>query len=64
MFMVEDPIRHLPLLMQKIKEFGDLAGFYINKDKSKVMCKNMTGKKQEELQRLVQCEVVKKRLSI
>lgn len=41
MFITEDPLLTLPLLLKKIKEFGDLAGFYINNNKSNILCKNM-----------------------
>lgn len=45
MFIVENPIDTLPVLLNKIKGFGDLAGFYVNKEKLNMMCKNMSQKK-------------------
>lgn len=33
LFIVEDPVKTLPILLEKIQTFGDLVGFYINKVK-------------------------------
>lgn len=43
-FIVEDLIETIPCLVKKINNFGVLAGFYLNKSKSKILCKNMTPK--------------------
>lgn len=45
MFITENPLQNSPILLKKIKEFGDLAGFNVNKTKSQVMCKNVMKKK-------------------
>lgn len=50
----------MPILLNKIKEFGNLAGFYLNKEKSNLMCKNMSQKKQEELINKTGCRLTKK----
>lgn len=42
MFILEDPLITLSLLLKEVKIFGELAGFHINYKKTKVMCKNMT----------------------
>lgn len=55
MFILENPVQILPKLLEKIKEFGDLPGFYINKNELKVLCKNVTEKKQEEKQSYRMC---------
>lgn len=60
MFLVQNPIQTLPILLDKIKEFRDLAGLYINISKSKLMCKNTLKTKQEEIGKLTECEVVNK----
>lgn len=46
--------------MNKIKDFGDLASCYANKNKSKIMCKNINSLKMEELIKTLQCAIVKK----
>lgn len=45
LFFMEEPQISVPKLIEKISEFGNLAGFYINKQKSKLLCKNMTKNK-------------------
>lgn len=42
MFVIEDPVDNLPKVLSKIQRFGELAGFYLNTTKSKILCKNMT----------------------
>lgn len=59
-FITEDPISPISYLTDKINEFGILAGFYLNKAKSKILCKNMTLKRMEELAAVTECEIVKK----
>lgn len=60
MFIMENPIESIPRLFEEIREFGNLAGFYINKNKTKIMCKNMQLTKQRELEELTGCEIMKK----
>lgn len=60
MFILEDPRKSLPLLLNKIKHFGDLAWLYINKSKSKIMCKNLHTIKSDELVDISECEVIKR----
>lgn len=44
---------------EEIKEFGNLAGFFINYRKMKIICKNMSRKEEEDLQKQSGCEVAK-----
>lgn len=37
LFIVESPLQSFPILIEKIKEFGEVAGFYLNISKSKIM---------------------------
>lgn len=53
MLITEDPMNMLPKLLEKIKYFEDLARFYINKSKLKILCKKMTQMKQEELAKIM-----------
>lgn len=41
--------------------FDVVAGFYLNKAKSKILCKNMTPKRIHELASVIECEIVKKK---
>lgn len=59
MFVAENPLETTGKLFDEIKSFGDLAGFFINKKKTK-MGKNMKKLKQEELSRKVGCEITTK----
>lgn len=60
MFILEDPLKTIPKLLEKVNKFGQLAGFYLNFKKTKVMCKNMLKKEEQELQQKIKCEVVNK----
>lgn len=60
MFITENPTKSIPKLFEKIKECGDLAGFYINKTKTKIMCSNMLNTRREERSVLTGCEIVNK----
>lgn len=60
MFIMKNPKEIIPSLFERIKKFGDMAGFYINKTKTKIMCKNMQIRKQKELEYLTGCEVTNK----
>lgn len=60
MFILEDPINSFPSMMKKIKDFGDLAGFYIKKNKSKIICKNVKTSNTEALAKISECEMVKR----
>lgn len=59
-FFIEDPKENLLILLRKIEEFGQLAGFYINKNKSKFLFKDIGGKEQEEIGKMSNCEVAQK----
>lgn len=60
MFVAERPEKSLVHLLSKIKECGDLAGLYINRKKSKILCKNVLKKVQIELENTTSCEIVSK----
>lgn len=59
-FFVEYPKEKLPILLEIIQEFGQLAGFFINKKKSKLILKNIMVEEQKEITKLIQCEIVQK----
>lgn len=46
--------------MKKIEEFGNLAGFYINKNKPKIILKNVKKCEYEEIEKMTRCEVTNK----
>lgn len=60
MFVIEEPMDNITKLLEKIQRFGKVAGFYINRQKSKIMCKNMTNAQKLKLSEISQCEVVQK----
>lgn len=56
--ILKDPIKSLPKAIKVIEEFGCLTGFYLNQNKSKILLKNITSKRVEELKKLTKCEIV------
>lgn len=60
LFILEDPLNTFGPLLGKIKEFEQLVGFYLNVNKSKIICKNVTKVRQNLIQTLMNCEVVHK----
>lgn len=60
LFITENPTKMVPKLLNKIKNFGELVGFYLNYKNTKILCKNMTNKEETESQNLMKCEVVNK----
>lgn len=59
-FILEDPLETLTKIVQVINAFGNLAGFYLNQSKSKILLKNMTSKRVEEIKKLTKCEIISK----
>lgn len=49
LFFVKDPLETMPKLLRRINESRNLAGFFINKNKSKLIFKNMTVMQQKSL---------------
>uniref|UniRef100_A0A803T5W2 Reverse transcriptase domain-containing protein n=1 Tax=Anolis carolinensis TaxID=28377 RepID=A0A803T5W2_ANOCA len=47
--IIEDPIKTIPNWLFKIREFGEVSGLNLNMDKTMILPKNMTKKRQEEL---------------
>uniref|UniRef100_A0A803TR72 Reverse transcriptase domain-containing protein n=1 Tax=Anolis carolinensis TaxID=28377 RepID=A0A803TR72_ANOCA len=58
--IVEEPRKNIESWIIKIEEFGKLAGFHLNKKKTKMLTKNITKKNQETLQKITGIEVVPK----
>uniref|UniRef100_R4G9D8 Reverse transcriptase domain-containing protein n=1 Tax=Anolis carolinensis TaxID=28377 RepID=R4G9D8_ANOCA len=48
--IIENPIKNINLWIDRIEEFGKLAGFKLNKQKTKILTKNINGEKKELLQ--------------
>lgn len=59
-FFIEDPLQNLPILIKKLEGFGQLAGLYINRDKSKLLLKNIRKEEQVEIQKQSRCVVAQK----
>lgn len=49
LFIMKEPMESVPKLFDKISDYGELAGFFINRNKSKLICKNMTNQQQKDL---------------
>lgn len=60
MFILENPMESITKLFDEIKKFGKWTGFFVNKAKAKIMCKNMTNTRQKELNAITGCEIADK----
>lgn len=60
MFVMNRRNETIPRLFQEMQEFGDLVGLNINKNKTKIMCKNLTVNKQKKLEEVTGCEITNK----
>uniref|UniRef100_A0A670K2L6 Reverse transcriptase domain-containing protein n=1 Tax=Podarcis muralis TaxID=64176 RepID=A0A670K2L6_PODMU len=57
---MEDPMGSAKEVLEEFEQFGKVAGFKLNKKKTKIMVKNMDTEVIEELQQQMEIEVVKK----
>lgn len=51
-FFMENPRNSFPILILKIEEFGQLTGLYVNKNKSKIVLKNIRKEEQEVIKKI------------
>uniref|UniRef100_A0A803TU58 Reverse transcriptase domain-containing protein n=1 Tax=Anolis carolinensis TaxID=28377 RepID=A0A803TU58_ANOCA len=58
--IIENPCKNLEVWLQKIQEFGNVAGFKLNKKKTMLLTKNMPKKNQEILSKKTGIQCVKK----
>uniref|UniRef100_A0A803TU16 Reverse transcriptase domain-containing protein n=1 Tax=Anolis carolinensis TaxID=28377 RepID=A0A803TU16_ANOCA len=58
--IVEEPRKNIQKWLNKVQEFGDLAGFHLNKKKTKILTKNITKSNQKALQEEAGTEVSSK----
>uniref|UniRef100_A0A670IRT8 Reverse transcriptase domain-containing protein n=1 Tax=Podarcis muralis TaxID=64176 RepID=A0A670IRT8_PODMU len=58
--MIEDPISTAKEVLEEIEQFGGVAGFRLNKKKTKMIAKNMDQSVIEIMQQQTEIEVVKK----
>lgn len=59
-FFLHDPEKNILKLLGKIEEFGQHAGFYINKNKSKILLKNLQKGAKDVIEKMTGCDVVHK----
>uniref|UniRef100_A0A670XUF9 Reverse transcriptase domain-containing protein n=1 Tax=Pseudonaja textilis TaxID=8673 RepID=A0A670XUF9_PSETE len=59
-FILEDPLETASKLIEKIETYGQVAGLKINKDKTKILTKNMLSRQKEELADLLKIQVTNK----
>uniref|UniRef100_A0A670I4H7 Reverse transcriptase domain-containing protein n=1 Tax=Podarcis muralis TaxID=64176 RepID=A0A670I4H7_PODMU len=57
---MEEPLESTKEVLREFDQFGEVAGFKLNKRKTKIIAKNMQADKIEELQREIGIEVTKK----
>uniref|UniRef100_A0A2D4KYH2 Reverse transcriptase domain-containing protein n=1 Tax=Micrurus paraensis TaxID=1970185 RepID=A0A2D4KYH2_9SAUR len=57
-FVIEDPLNTGPILLDEIDKFSKLAGLKINKDKTKMLVKNLTKDKQKNLEDQMGLQIV------
>lgn len=56
---VENPLESVPKVLEKLNEFGQVAGFKLNKGKSKMLVKNMTEQNKNELEQITELKIKK-----
>uniref|UniRef100_A0A8C6XJK4 Reverse transcriptase domain-containing protein n=1 Tax=Naja naja TaxID=35670 RepID=A0A8C6XJK4_NAJNA len=59
-FILEDPLETAPKLIERIEEYGKVAGMKINKDKTKILTKNMLARRKKELEEVLEIQVTNK----
>uniref|UniRef100_A0A2D4EPT8 Reverse transcriptase domain-containing protein n=1 Tax=Micrurus corallinus TaxID=54390 RepID=A0A2D4EPT8_MICCO len=59
-FFIEDPLETGEYLMKELERYGEVAGLKINKQKTKLLSKNLTKLQQLELEKKIGLESVKK----
>ncbi|KAF7247293.1 LINE-1 retrotransposable element ORF2 protein [Varanus komodoensis] len=59
-FKTEEPFSAMPKLVQWIEEYGEVTGMKINREKTKLLVKNLTREQKERLQEQVDLQIVKK----
>uniref|UniRef100_A0A670INW4 Reverse transcriptase domain-containing protein n=1 Tax=Podarcis muralis TaxID=64176 RepID=A0A670INW4_PODMU len=57
---IEDPTSSIKEILEELEQFGKVAGFKLNKKKTKIMAKNMDLSVTEEMQQQTEIEVAKK----
>uniref|UniRef100_A0A803TXE0 Reverse transcriptase domain-containing protein n=1 Tax=Anolis carolinensis TaxID=28377 RepID=A0A803TXE0_ANOCA len=58
--LIENPLEQFDLWWETIANFGEVTGFRINREKNKILTKNMTQKNKENLKKKTGIEIVKK----
>uniref|UniRef100_A0A803TU04 Reverse transcriptase domain-containing protein n=1 Tax=Anolis carolinensis TaxID=28377 RepID=A0A803TU04_ANOCA len=58
--LIEEPTNQIKLWLETIEKFGEIAGIKINREKTKILTKNISQAQREELQKKTGIEVVKK----
>ncbi|KAF7244640.1 hypothetical protein EYD10_09237 [Varanus komodoensis] len=59
-FIIEEPLVTMSKLLQRIEEYGDVTGMKINRDKTKLLVKNLTLEQRKTLAEQVDLQIVKK----
>uniref|UniRef100_A0A2H6NAP8 Reverse transcriptase domain-containing protein n=1 Tax=Micrurus carvalhoi TaxID=3147026 RepID=A0A2H6NAP8_9SAUR len=59
-FILEEPLETDPKLIGEIEEYGEVAGLKINKEKTKILAKNMTEKQKKRSMDKLNIQIIKK----
>ncbi|KAF7239035.1 LINE-1 retrotransposable element ORF2 protein [Varanus komodoensis] len=59
-FILEKPLVTMSKLLQKIEEYGEVTGMKINREKTKLLVKNLTVEQRKTLMEQVDLQIVKK----
>ncbi|KAF7235135.1 hypothetical protein EYD10_18021 [Varanus komodoensis] len=59
-FIMEEPFVTMPKLLQRIEEYGEVTGMKINREKTKLLIKNLTQEQKERVQEQVDLQIAKK----
>uniref|UniRef100_A0A803TE18 Reverse transcriptase domain-containing protein n=1 Tax=Anolis carolinensis TaxID=28377 RepID=A0A803TE18_ANOCA len=58
--IIENPKHQIQKWLNRIEEYGSVAGFYLNKKKTKIMTKNIPKKRQEEIEKVANIQIIPK----
>ncbi|KAF7245269.1 hypothetical protein EYD10_08704 [Varanus komodoensis] len=59
-FITEEPLVTMPKLIQRIEDYGEITGMKINREKTKLLVKNLTQEQRKTLLEQVDLQIVKK----
>ncbi|XP_070797084.1 uncharacterized protein [Pituophis catenifer annectens] len=58
--IMEDPLKSGPKVLQEIQQYGEVAGFKLNKTKTKILVRNMDEMNKKRLEKSLELQITKK----